>query len=203
MSYIPWCSRALHTHALSFSSREWQWFRGPDLRNAAFIDLTVASNGFLVGLTADKRLFYSSGNQIWKELAAVFNTANAKVANVSIGLPSMLYAMLSDGTVYKVADYNSNAVWTQLPSITGGAAYISCGVDNNIWAISTSRKVYTLDGSTASPAWVDVTSTSPANLVAVETSTRTSIWAIDRSAVCCHPNIMVCLSDTNLRDLDL
>lgn len=161
------------------NSRDWQWFRGPDLRNAAFIDLTVAPNGFLVGLTADKRLFYSSGNQIWKELAAVFNTANAKVANVSIGLPSMLYAMLSDGTVYKMADYNSNAVWTQLPSITGGAAYISCGVDNNVWAISTSRKVYTLDGSTASPAWVDVTSTSPANLVAVETGTRTSVWAID------------------------
>ena len=78
--------------------------------NAAFIDLTIAPNGFLVGLTVDKHLFYSSGNQIWKELPAVFNTANAKVANVSIGLLSMLYAMLGDGTVYKLADYNSNAV---------------------------------------------------------------------------------------------
>jgi len=114
-------------------------------------------------------------------LPTVFNIENAKVANVSIGLPSMLYAILSDGSVYKLADYNSSAVWTQLPSITGGAAYISCGVDNNVWAISTSRKVYTLDGSTASPAWVDVTSASPVNLVAVETGTLTSVWAIDTS----------------------
>lgn len=162
-------------------TREWQWFRGPDLRNASFIDLTVAPNGFLVGLTSDKRIVYSGVNQIWKELAPVVTAMNAKVTNVSLGLPSMLYALLDDGTIYRLADYNTSAIWTAIPSVSGGASYISCGVDNNLWAISKTGKVLTLDGTSASLAWVDVTSTSPANLVSVSAGTSNSVWAVDNA----------------------
>jgi hypothetical protein len=141
----------------------------------------VAPNGFFVGLTSDKRIVYSGVNQIWKELAPVVTTTNAKVANVSLGLPSMLYALLDDGTIYRLADYNTSAVWTAIPSITGGASYISCGVDNNLWAISKTGKVLTLNGTSASPAWVDVTSTSPANLVSVSAGTSNSVWGVDNA----------------------
>jgi hypothetical protein len=155
------------------------------------VDITIAPNGFLVALTSDKRIFCSIGNQLWKEIPPVVNSANAKPINVSLGLASMLYVMLDNGTIYRLGDSTSKTIWKPIPGVDGGAKYISCGVDNNLWAISNGSKILKMDGSATTLTWTDVTSSMPPNvtIAAISTATRDLVWALDSTGKVWRQNV--------------